>query len=285
MLSDEDVRALRRDALEIRVLTIDMIGHLGKGHIGGSLSIIEILTLLYRKVMKVNPSDPSWAERDRFVLSKGHAGPALYAALAYHGYFPVEWLHTLNEGGTQLPSHADMTRTPGIDMTAGSLGQGLSAAVGIALANQIDGKERKTYCIIGDGESNEGQIWEAGMSASQFHLKDLIAFTDYNKMQLDGWMTDVMNVEDLNAKWLAFGWFVQRVDGHDFRQLEFAIERARKEQCRPSMIIMDTVKGKGLPMAENNPANHSMSYGITEASEVISRLRAREARLEEVENG
>ena len=211
------------------------------------------------------------------MLSKGHAGPALYATLAYHGFFPTEWLDTLNAGGTNLPSHVDMNRTPGIDMTAGSLGQGLSAAVGIALANRMDGAERATYCIIGDGESNEGQIWEAAMSAAQFQLNNLIAFTDYNKMQLDGWMTDIMNVEDLNAKWLAFGWFVQRVDGHDFGQLDRAVERARAERCRPSMIIMDTIKGKGAAIAEGNPANHSMNFGLDEARTMIDALRAKEA--------
>jgi transketolase len=274
MLTTDEISALKKDALEIRALTI---GFLGKGHIGGSMSIVEALAILYRTHMRIDPKKPQKPDRDRLVLSKGHAGPALYSALAYHGYFPQEWLHTLNVGGTNLPSHADMNRTPGIDMTAGSLGQGLSAAVGIALANQIDERDYRTYCIIGDGESNEGQIWEAAQSAPQFKLSNLIAFTDYNKMQLDGWMTDIMNVEDLNAKWLAFGWFVQRVDGHDFQQLDLAIRRAQAEQCRPSMIIMDTVKGKGAAIAEGNPANHSMNYDSAAAQEMIDALRAKEA--------
>lgn len=277
MLEGKDIEVLKKDALEVRALTIDMIGHLGKGHIGGSMSIVEVLALLYRRHMRVDPKNVKMHDRDRLVLSKGHAGPALYSTLAYFGFFPTDWLHTLNVGGTNLPSHADMNRTPGIDMTAGSLGQGLSAAVGIALANQIDKREYNTYCIIGDGESNEGQIWEAAQSAPQFKLNNLIAFTDYNKMQLDGWMTEIMNVEDLNAKWLAFGWFVQRVDGHDFAQLDHAIERAKAEPCRPSMIIMDTVKGKGASIAEGNPANHSMNYGPEEAKKMIEELRAKEA--------
>lgn len=277
MLTKEDVGVLKKDALEIRALTIDMIGYLGKGHIGGSMSIVEVLALLYRTHMRVDPKNPKKEDRDRLVLSKGHAGPALYSTLAYHGFFPTDWLHTLNVGGTNLPSHADMNRTPGIDMTAGSLGQGLSAAVGIALANRLDTRDVQTYCIIGDGESNEGQVWEAAQSAAQFKLNDLIAFTDYNKMQLDGWMTDIMNVEDLNAKWLAFGWFVQRVDGHDFQQLNRAVERAKAEPCRPSMIIMDTVKGKGAEIAEGNPANHSMNFGHEEAQKMIEALRTKEA--------
>ena len=277
MLTKEEIAPLKKDALEIRALTIDMIGHLGKGHIGGSMSIVEVLTLLYKRHMRVDPKNFKVHDRDRLVLSKGHAGPALYSTLAYCGFFPTEWLHTLNVGGTSLPSHADMNRTPGIDMTAGSLGQGLSAAVGIALANKIDKREFNTYCIIGDGESNEGQIWEAAQSAPQWKLNKLIVFTDYNKMQLDGWMTEIMNIEDLNAKWLAFGWFVQRVDGHDFAQLDYAIERAKAEPCRPSMIIMDTIKGKGASIAEGNPANHSMNYGPEEAKQMIEELRAKEA--------
>lgn len=277
MLGKEDIATLKKDALEIRVLTIDMIGYLGKGHIGGSLSIADVLALLYRRHMRVDPENPTEMDRDRLVLSKGHAGPALYSTLAYHGFFPQDWLHTLNVGGTNLPSHADMNRTPGIDMTAGSLGQGLSAAVGIALGNRIDRRDYFTYCIIGDGESNEGQVWEAAQSAAQWKLDTLIAFTDYNKMQLDGWMTDIMNVEDLNAKWLSFGWFVQRVDGHDFAQMEMAIERAKAEPCRPSMIILDTIKGKGASIAEYNPANHSMNFDYETAQKLIAELREKEA--------
>jgi len=277
MLGKEDIATLKKDALEIRVLTIDMIGYLGKGHIGGSLSIADVLALLYRRHMRVDPKNPTEMDRDRLVLSKGHAGPALYSTLAYHGFFPQDWLHTLNVGGTNLPSHADMNRTPGIDMTAGSLGQGLSAAVGIALGNRIDRRDYYTYCIIGDGESNEGQVWEAAQSAAQWKLDTLIAFTDYNKMQLDGWMTDIMNVEDLNAKWLSFGWFVQRVDGHDFAQMDVAIERAKAESCRPSMIILDTIKGKGASIAEYNPANHSMNFDYETAQKLIAELREKEA--------
>ena len=275
MITHDERLQLERDALEIRCLTIDMIGHLGKGHIGGSMSVVDVLAILYRRHMRIDVANPRWDDRDRLVLSKGHAGPALYATLAYHQFFPTAWLHTLNVGGTNLPSHADMNLTPGIDFTAGSLGQGISAAVGIALANKIDDAERTTYCIIGDGESNEGQVWEAAQSAPQFELSNLIAFTDYNKMQLDGWMTDIMNIEDITAKWLAFGWFVQRIDGHDFHQLDHAITRAKRERCRPSMIILDTVKGKGAAIAEGNAANHSMNFGPQEAREMVTALRKR----------
>lgn len=277
MLTKDEIGALKKDALEIRALTIDMIGYLGKGHIGGSLSIVDVLAILYRRHMRVDPKNPKKIDRDRLVLSKGHAGPALYSTLAYHGFFPKDWLHTLNVGGTNLPSHADMNKTPGIDMTAGSLGQGLSAAIGITLGNRIDKRDYFTYCIIGDGESNEGQVWEAAQSAAQWKLDTLIAFTDYNKMQLDGWMTDIMSVEDLNAKWLSFGWFVQRVDGHDFVQMEMAIERAKAERCRPSMIILDTIKGKGASIAEYNPANHSMNFDYETAKKLIAELREKEA--------
>lgn len=277
MLKKEDLIQLKSDALEIRALTIEMVGHLGKGHIGGALSIVDVLALLYRRHMRVDPKNPKKDDRDRLVLSKGHAGPSLYATLAYHDFFPLDWLQTLNVGGTNLPSHADMNKTPGIDFTAGSLGQGLSAAIGIALANKIDEKEFQTYCIVGDGESNEGQVWEAAQSAAQFKLTNLIAFTDYNKLQLDGWNADIMNVEDLNAKWLSFGWFVQRVDGHDFELLEMAIQRAKAERCRPSMIIMDTIKGKGADIAEYNTSNHSMSFDSKEAKRMVEALRKKEA--------
>jgi transketolase len=222
--------------------------------------------------MNVTPAEPRRPDRDRLVLSKGHAGPALYAVLADKGFFPAEWLNTLNRGGTRLPSHCDRVRTPGIDMTTGSLGQGLSAAVGMALAARLDRAAHTVYAIISDGESNEGQIWEAAMAAAHWRLNRLIAFTDYNKMQIDGYVHEVMNVEDLNAKWVAFGWFVQRVDGHDLAALDGAIVRAKAEPLRPSMIVMDTVKGKGAFFAENRVESHNMKYDYETALEAIRRL-------------
>jgi transketolase len=242
------------------------------GHIGGSLSIIEVLTLLYYRHMRGDPANPRWAERDRLVLSKGHAGPALYSVLADKGFFPHAWLATLNQGGTNLPSHCDMNRTPGIDMTTGSLGQGFSAAVGIALALRQDTVDSRVYVIIGDGESNEGQIWEAALSAAHFGLSNIIAFTDYNKMQIDGLTGEIMDLEDLAEKWRAQRWFVQRVNGHSFEEMDTAVCSAKAEKDRPSMIICDTVKGKGAHFAEGLVANHNMQVDYRTAREAIALL-------------
>lgn len=270
----QELESLKDKAREIRKLTIDAIGYLGVGHIGGALSIVEALTLLYYRHMNVSPDDPRLPGRDRLVLSKGHAGPALYAVLADKGFFPQDWLHTLNHGGTRLPSHCDRIRTPGIDMSTGSLGQGLSAAIGIALANRLDGRTNKVYAILGDGECNEGQVWEAAMAAAQYRLSHLIAFVDNNKMQIDGYVKDVMNIEDLGAKWEAFGWSVQRVDGHDLAALDQAILCAQGETQRPSMIVMDTVKGKGAFFAEARLDNHNMKFDYATALEAIRQLEA-----------
>ncbi len=264
--------SLKAKALEIRKMTIDTIGYLGVGHVGGAMSIIEVLTLLYYRHMHIDPADPAKADRDRLVLSKGHAGPALYSVLADKGFFPREWLHTLNQGGTRLPSHCDMNRTPGIDMTTGSLGQGLSAAVGLALANRLDDRQRHVYCIIGDGESNEGQIWEAAMAAAHYRLGHLIGFTDYNKMQIDGITRQIMSIDDINAKWVAFNWHVQRVDGHDLAALDAAIDAAKAETGRPSMIIMDTIKGKGAAFAEGKISSHNMPLDYQTALQAIAAM-------------
>lgn len=267
---------LREKAKRIRTLTIDQIGYLGVGHIGGALSIVEILTLLYYRHMKVDPQNTSLEERDRLVLSKGHAGPALYSVLADKGFFPVDWLHTLNVGGTRLPSHCDKNRTPGIDMTTGSLGQGLSAAIGMAMGLRMDKNPARIFAIIGDGESNEGQVWEAALCAAHFKLDRLIAFTDFNKMQIDGYSKDIMNLEDIAAKWESFGWHTQRVDGHDLEALDKAIQAADAETGKPSMIVCDTVKGKGAFFAEDNLGNHNMPFDYETAKEAIARLTAEE---------
>lgn len=259
-MENQEIKVLEDKAREIRKLTLDTIGYLGVGHIGGALSVVDVLTILYYKYMDVDANDPKKSCRDKLVLSKGHAGPALYCVLADKGFFPKEWLHTLNVGGTNLPSHCDKNRTPGIDMTTGSLGQGISAAIGLALANRLDKNDNKVYLIIGDGESQEGQIWEGAMAASHYKLKNLIAFTDYNKMQIDGYTSDVMNLDDLDAKWVSFGWNVLRVNGHDFQAMSMAIERAHRETERPTMIVLDTIKGKGAFFAENLLSNHNMNF-------------------------
>ncbi|MGL4985802.1 MAG: transketolase [Treponemataceae bacterium] len=276
-MTQDEQKIIENEIREIRCATIDTIGHLGVGHIGGALSICDLLGVLYYKHMSVKPSDPKWADRDRLVLSKGHAGPALYATLAQKSFFPKEWLHTLNEGGTKLPSHCDRTKTPGIDMTTGSLGQGLSAACGIALANKMDGKKNFVFAIIGDGESQEGQNWEAAMFASHQKLSHLITFTDYNKLQIDGYIDDICSLGDIEAKWNAFGWFTQRVDGHNVQALSQAIDEAKKnaqKNEKPSMIIMDTIKGKGGNFCEADPNNHNMTFSKEVAQKAIEALKA-----------
>ncbi|MGB7606478.1 MAG: transketolase, partial [Lutisporaceae bacterium] len=237
---------LQNKSRHIRRLIINEIGKLGVGHVGGSLSVVEALVVLYYKEMNINPTNPKMEGRDRFILSKGHAGPALYAVLADRGYFDVAELDTLNIPETNLPSHCDMLKTPGIDMTAGSLGQGISCAVGMAKASKIKKDNAYIYSIVGDGESQEGQVWEAAMAAAQFKLNNLIAFVDNNKMQIDGNTDNIMRVAPMEEKWTAFGWNVQSIDGHDVAAIHNAIIESKKVQDKPSMIILNTVKGKGV---------------------------------------
>lgn len=270
------VKTLTDTALRLRELTIREIAALGNGHIGGSMSIMELLTYLYYHEMKnIDPKDPLKKGRDRMVCSKGHAGPAVYATLADKGYFPLEWLDTLNQGGTNLPSHCDMNKTPGIDFTTGSLGQGTSAAVGIALGQKIqkiDGAY--TYLIVGDGESQEGQVWEAAETAAQWKLGNLIAFTDFNRQQLDGYTEDIMSMDNIDTRWLGFNWHVQRINGHDFQQLAHAIAKAKDATDRPSMIIMDTIKSQGYAPGVGIKGNHSMTVSKDEAEAAIAQLKA-----------
>ncbi len=256
------IEMLEEKAKEIRKLTLRSIGKLGVGHIGGALSLCEVLSVLYFEVMNIDPARPDMENRDRLVLSKGHGGPALYAALALKGYLPVEELDTLNQPNTHLPSHCDRRLTRGIDMSTGSLGQGFSAATGMAVAAKLDKRDLYIYTIIGDGESQEGQIWEAAMCAGSRRLDNLIAFTDYNKMQIDGVIENINGLEPLDKKWEAFGWHVQSVDGHDIRQILYAIDNAKKYKGKPSMILLNTIKGKGGYFCENMVASHNMA--ITE---------------------
>ena len=272
-MNQDEIHELKRIARDVRVLTLSSIAHLGVGHVGGAMSVVDILTYLYYKEMRTDPSNPRDSSRDRLVLSKGHAGPALYSILARKGFFPIEWLDTLNVGGTNLPSHCDRNRTPGIDMTTGSLGQGLSAAVGIALAMRLDKRSNHVFAIIGDGESQEGQNWEAAMSAAQFGLGNLIAFTDYNHMQIDGTVMDVMNIESLTDKWSSFGWNALKIDGHDFAQIEKAIDDAKLVSGKPSMIILDTIKGKGCSFAEGKVSSHNMPITKEQLEEALSVLK------------
>lgn len=272
MLTSQELQHIADFAKEIRKKTLYTIGNLGVGHIGGALSIADVLALLYSKVMRIDPANPLWEDRDLLVLSKGHAGPALYATLALKGYFPLSELDTLNQGGTNLPSHCDRTKTVGIDMTTGSLGQGLSAACGLAYAGAIDKKDTYVYAIIGDGESQEGQNWEAAMFGAHYKLANLIAFTDNNRMQIDGLTEDIMSLGDLEAKWNSFGWYTQHVDGHDLHAMYEAIGNAKKQGSKPSMIILDTIKGKGAAFCENKVTNHNMNFDLAVANSAIAEL-------------
>jgi len=264
---------LEEKAKEIRRHTIVSIAHLGVGHVGGSMSIADVLSVLYFDVMNVDPKNPTMDNRDRFVLSKGHGGPAVYATLALKGYFDLEFLKTLNAPNTKLPSHTDKNLTIGIDMTTGSLGQGFSAAVGMAKAIQMDKTDNYVYTIIGDGESQEGQIWEASMFAGNNGLDHLIAFTDYNKMQIDGETKDINSVAPLDQKWQAFNWHVQVIDGHDIEAIQEAISQAKKTSGKPSMIILNTIKGKGASFCEGDVGSHNMPVTKEMCDEAIARLK------------
>ena len=233
---------LRRDI-------VTMIGKAGSGHPGGSLSAADILAVLYfGGILRHDPKHPRWPDRDRFILSKGHAAPALYATLAEAGYFPVEELLTLRQLDSRLQGHTDMTLTPGVEMSSGSLGQGLSFAVGTALAARLDEKDSRVYVLIGDGESDEGQIWEAAMAAAHYKLDNLTAILDRNEQQIDGWTSEVMSLEPVVDKWRAFGWNVIDVNGHSLPDLQSALEQARLVSDRPTILIAHTVKGKGVSL-------------------------------------
>lgn len=263
---------LETKANEIRKLTIEEIGRLSVGHIGGSVDLCELLAVLYFHAMHIDPQDPRLPERDRFVLSKGHGGPALYATLALRGYFPLEKLQTLNRPGTDLPSHCDMNRTPGIDMTTGSLGQGFSCAVGMALGARMEHLPSTIFACIGDGESQEGQVWEGALYAPQHKLSHLIAFLDYNHQQLDGYTKDICDLGDMRQKFQDFGWYALEVDGHDVDAIYDAIALAKHQQEKPTMIVLQTQKGKGCFFAEGIKYNHHMRFSKEQCEEAIARL-------------
>ena len=269
-----DLQAICRD---IRCDTLRCIGHLGVGHVGGCLSVVELLGVLYFEAMRIDPREPRKAGRDRFICSKGHAGPAVYAALANRGYFDKQELLTLNQGGTNLPSHCDMQRTPGVDMTTGSLGQGFSCAVGAALGSKLERDGAVIYTLIGDGESQEGQIWEAAMFAAAKGLDNLIAFTDYNKLQIDDTVAKVNDIAPLAEKWAAFGWNVLEVaEGNDAERVSEAVKRAQAALGggRPTMVILHTRKGCGVPEIEAlGPGNHNCPFSEEQAEAAIAALR------------
>jgi len=268
---------LKEVCKDIRCDMLTCIAHLGVGHIGGCLSVVELLGALYFSEMNIDPANPKMPGRDRFVCSKGHAGPAVYATLANRGYFDKKELLTLNIGGTNLPSHCDMNRTTGIDMTTGSLGQGFSCAVGVALGSKIEDDGATIYALIGDGESQEGQIWEAAMFAASKKLDNLVAFTDYNKLQIDGTVEEVNGLAPLDAKWAAFGWNVINVeDGNDVDAIVAAIRqgKANRGSGKPTMVILNTVKGCGVQwIVDLGSGNHNTNITEAQAAEAIAVIR------------
>lgn len=272
-MENMNLQELKEFAANIRIGTLEQIGALGFGHLGGALSVADTLAVLYGQVMRVDPKNPQWPERDKFVCSKGHAGPAVYATLGLMGYFPYEDILTLNQPGTRFPSHCDRNKTPGVDMTTGSLGQGASLAVGMALGDRLKGRESRTFLMLGDGEINEGQVWEAAMLASSQRLNNLYVFIDNNKKQLDGYVKDILDTGDIAYKFAAFGFDTQRINGSDVAAIWEAIEQAAQITDRPHAIVLDTIKGAGVPEAENTEANHSMTMTPEQARDWIAVLR------------
>ncbi len=274
---------LEKFAAEIRLETMKEVTNLGFGHLGGALSVIETLAVLYGKVLNIDPKNPKWPDRDYIVCSKGHAGPAIYASLALKGYFPKEDLLTLNKNGTNLPSHCDRTKTVGIDMTTGSLGQGVSAAIGIALGNKMDKRSNYTYLIVGDGELNEGQCWEGFMFAAHNKLDNLICFVDENKKQLDGYTKDINNPFNIADKLKAFGWNAFNAKGADVEDIYNSIEAAKAAKGKPSVIVLDTIKGQGIAFVENEFLNHHMRLGPKEMEEAKKDIVVLEGKIKKYE--
>jgi transketolase len=272
MLNEQSVRELDETARHLRVEILKMLNTARSGHTGGSLSSIDVLTVLYFHAMRHDPSNPQWEERDRFVLSKGHAAPALYATLAQAGYFSRDDLKTLRRLGSHLQGHPDMNKTPGVDVCTGSLGQGLSQAVGLALAARCGGRSVRTYALLGDGELQEGQVWEAAMSASHFGLDNLCAIVDVNGLQIDGEVSKVMNVAPVGPKFLAFNWHVLEVDGHDVEAIARGLDEAQKTKGQPTLIIARTIKGKGVPFFEHKASYHGVPPSDDELVRALEHL-------------
>ncbi|GMG96755.1 transketolase [Tepidimicrobium xylanilyticum] len=268
----ENYSYLENVAKKIRISIIEMLKEAKSGHPGGSLSAAEILTALYFKEMNVDPKNPKWADRDRFVLSKGHAAPVLYAALAEKGYFPKEELYRLRKIDSMLQGHPDMKGTPGVDMTTGSLGQGLAVANGMALAGKLDGRDYRVYVLIGDGECQEGIIWEAAMLAAHYKLDNITVFLDHNGLQIDGANEEVMDIEPIDEKFKSFGWHVMKIDGHSFEAIFKALDEAKNIKGKPSIIIAKTVKGKGVSFMENVAEWHGKAPNEEETLKALEEL-------------
>ncbi|RLF63860.1 MAG: transketolase [Thermoplasmata archaeon] len=278
MHDKELIKELQRKALLIRKYVVDSVYRAGSGHPGGSLSIADILSCLYFHEMRHDPKNPKWPDRDRLVLSKGHASPALYAALAIAGYFPVEELKNLRKTGHFLQGHPCMLKVPGVDMSTGSLGQGLSVGVGMAMAAKLDNKDYRVFVILGDGETDEGQVWEAAASASHYSLDNIIAILDRNGLQIDGHTEEILNLEPTQWRWRAFGWDVIEIDGHNIEEILDAIHEADKND-KPTLIIAYTIKGKGVSFMEGSLSFHGKPPSEEQYVKAMSELNQAEEEL------
>jgi len=266
------IKELETKATVIRRHVIEMTHEAGSGHPGGSLSATDIITTLYFHVLNVDPKNPQWEDRDRFVLSKGHAAPALYAALAEKGFFPVEELMTLRKLGSRLQGHPDMRKTPGVEASTGSEGQGLSISIGMALGAKLDRKNYRIYVMLGDGEMNCGQTWEAAMAAAHYKVDNLTAIVDRNKLQLDGPTEKIMNIEPLADKWKAFGWHMVEINGHDIKEIINSITMAKEVKGKPTVVIAHTVKGKGVSFMEGSVAFHGKAPNEEQYKQAMKEL-------------
>tara|TARA_B100001971_G_C18105628_1_gene491338 strand:+ start:119 stop:958 length:840 start_codon:yes stop_codon:yes gene_type:complete len=274
---EEKIKTLNSKANSIRKLIVKMLAQAKSGHPGGSLSSTDIITCLYFDVMRHDPKDPKWPDRDKFHLSKGHCCPAVYAALSLCGYFPKEELMKLRKLGSLLQGHPDM-RTPGIEVASGSLGQGLSVALGMSLASRIDGKDSRIYCLMGDGEIQEGNIWEAAMAAAHYKVDNLCGIVDYNRFQIDGKTEEIMNLEPIVNKWESFGWHVIQCDGHNIEELLSAFEKAKSVKLKPTVIIAYTVKGKGVSFMEHVVDFHGRAPSEEEREIALRELEGQKAK-------
>ena len=276
----KEKKSLQAFAVRIRMALVEAIHAIGSGHVGGALSIADVLAVLYGREMNVRPQEPQWPDRDYLVVSKGHSGPAVYGTLALKGYFPYEELRTLNQGGTRLPSHCDRNKTPGIDVTTGSLGQGTSQAAGLALGNRLKGRNNRVFLIVGDGELDEGQCWEAFAFASAKKLGNLTVIVDWNKKQLDGICEEVLPMGDFVQKMEAFDFDTVRVNGGDVEEIAAALERTRQGGDKPYAIVLDTVKGAGIQEVASTLMNHSMPVNDEKYEKWTTELKAELAALE-----
>lgn len=270
---EKTVKELQSIAVQIRKDIVEMVTAASSGHPGGSLSAADIMTVLFFEHMHIDPANPSWEDRDRFVLSKGHAAPVLYAALARRGFFDPAILNTLRKTGSKLQGHPDMRKVPGVDMSTGSLGQGISAAVGMSMALKMDKNPARVYALLGDGELNEGIVWEAAMAASHYKLGNLVAILDYNGLQIDGPNEEVMGIHPVDEKWRSFGWLVLETDGHDMEAIRNTLAEADNAD-KPVLIIARTVKGKGVSFMENQVGWHGKAPSRDELDQAIQELEA-----------